>query len=215
MQTSHQPTIAAILTATLLGMATITGYAQPANRPKQETPPKPLFPNADMEPGGKLPAYARWLSFRVREANEEQLLGLVRSLDDELNNTSLVLLFEIGTKKLLFPGDAQWENWEYALSQDSVRKLLADVNLYKVGHHGSLNATPKTMWSLFANKGTASKAGRLKSVLSTLPGKHGSEKNNSEVPRKTLLKALQDESHLDNTDELPSGTLCTETRLAI
>ena len=24
--------------------------------------------------------------------------------------------------------------------------MLAEVDLYKVGHHGSLNATPKTLW---------------------------------------------------------------------
>ena len=43
---------------------------------------------------------------------------MLRSMDDELNNTSLILLFEIGGKKLLFPGDTQWENWEYALSNN-------------------------------------------------------------------------------------------------
>jgi hypothetical protein len=135
----------------------------------------PLFPGAQTRPGGKLPADARWLAWRVRDSNEEQLLGIVRSLDDALNNTSVILLFEVGGKKLLFPGDAQWENWEYALSRDETRDLLKDVDLYKVGHHGSLNATPKSMWKLFENKGKPSKKGRLTSVLSTLPGKHGEE----------------------------------------
>jgi len=172
-----------------------------------------LFPGVQVQSGGKLPASARWLAYRVRMAAEEQMLSLVRILDDAMNNTSLILLFEVGGKKLLFPGDAQWENWEYALSIAGDRKLLQAVNLYKVGHHGSLNATPKTMWDLFKNRGKPSKQERLKSVLSTLPGKHGSEKNNSEVPRKTLLKALQDESSLDNTNELPAGALCTVTEL--
>ncbi len=52
----------------------------------------------------------------------EQLLGLVRSMDDALNNTSVILLFEAGGKKLLFPGDAQWENWELALTQERRRR---------------------------------------------------------------------------------------------
>ena len=174
-----------------------------------------LFPHAQTVSGGKLPAYARWLAYRVRQAQEEELLAVLRSMDDELNNTSLILLFEIGKKKLLFPGDAQWENWEFALSKADVRKLLSDTNLYKVGHHGSLNATPKTMWNLLKNKGPASKKGRLETVLSTLPGKHGRTKNDSEVPRDTLLTALREQSHLHNTDELASDALYTETRLVI
>jgi hypothetical protein len=32
-----------------------------------------------------------------------------------MNNTSVILFFEVGSKKLLFPGDAQIENWSYAL----------------------------------------------------------------------------------------------------
>ena len=40
---------------------------------------------------------------------------LVRRLDDALNNTSVILLFRPATRTLLFPGDAQIENWEYAL----------------------------------------------------------------------------------------------------
>ena len=36
-------------------------------------------------------------------------------MDKVLNNTSLILLFHIGETTLLFPGDAQIENWSYAL----------------------------------------------------------------------------------------------------
>ena len=66
-------------------------------------------------------------------------------LDQAMNNTNLILLFEIGAKKFLFSGDAQIENWTYALKAvpdvERVRELVADVGVYKVGHHGSLNAT--------------------------------------------------------------------------
>ena len=44
------------------------------------------------------------------------MLGIVRTLDQAMNNTSVILLFEVGNKKLLFPGDAQIENWSYALN---------------------------------------------------------------------------------------------------
>ena len=124
-----------------------------------------------------------------------------------MNNTSLILLFETKTKKLLFPGDAQIENWQYALGQEKFQKLLADVDVYKVGHHGSLNATPRSMWDLFKNKGAPNKKGRLKSVLSTKPGKHGSVASRTEVPRATLLKELSSHSELHSTDKLADGEL--------
>jgi hypothetical protein len=62
--------------------------------------------------------------------------------------------------KLLFPGDAQIENWAYALSEPTdlhgMKKLLADVDLYKVGNHGSRNATPRTLWDGFKHKSAKS-----------------------------------------------------------
>jgi hypothetical protein len=96
-------------------------------------------------------------------------------LDQQMNNTSVILLFQIGKKKLLFPGDAQLENWQYALGQKKYQSLLASVNLYKAGHHGSLNATPKSLWKLFKNKSdNKRRPNRLLSLMSTMEGKHGS-----------------------------------------
>lgn len=168
---------------------------------------QPVFPGHVKASGGKLPAYARWLAYRMRQAQGEQLLQIVRVLDKQMNNTSLILLFETKNKKLLFPGDAQIENWSVALSKEKYLKLLADVDLYKVGHHGSLNATPKTMWGQFTKKGKASKPGRMHSVLSTLPHKHGSEGSGTEVPRTTLLKELKSLTDLHATTELGAGEL--------
>ena len=174
-----------------------------------------LFPDRPYVSGGKLPFSSRWLAQRLRAARGEQLLALVRILDDVMNNTSVILLFEAGNKKLLFPGDAQIENWSYALSQPTIQKLLADVDLYKVGHHGSLNATPKTVWGLFSKRSSNPGSGRLTAVLSTLPGKHGSEASNTEVPRRTLLSALQAETNLHSTHLLPGGALLEEVSLRL
>jgi hypothetical protein len=55
------------------------------------------------------------------------VLGIVTTLDSYLNNTSLILLFEVNGKKFLFPGDAQLENWSWALGQPGINKLLKDV----------------------------------------------------------------------------------------
>jgi beta-lactamase superfamily II metal-dependent hydrolase len=160
---------------------------------------------------GTLPPDARWFRSRLDRMRGQQLLEIVRSLDDQMNNTSLILLFEVFGKKLLFPGDAQIENWSWAL-QDSpdhkdTLKLLSEVDVYKVGHHGSLNATPKKLlWENFKKR--SAKANRLTSLLSTMPGKHGSTTKGTEVPRKPLLAALEKETELSNTSKLPKTEDC-------
>lgn len=175
-----------------------------------------LFPGRPVFPANRLPMEVIWFRDRLDQARAGQMLSIVRSLDDQMNNTSLILLFEIGEKKLLFPGDAQIENWNYALSKPEVVERLRDVDLYKVGHHGSRNATPRSMWALFDNKSeTETDPDRLKTVMSTLPGKHGHEKDHTEVPRKTLVDALKKESELHSTDALPEGRLCDEIPLAL
>lgn len=168
------------------------------------------FPSHDSVPGGKLPMHARWIAQRLRQARGEQLLQIVTALDNAMNNTSLILLFDVGGRKMLFPGDAQIENWQFALSDEKSLALLRDVHVYKVGHHGSLNATPKTLWQAFANKGGARRRGRLVTVLSTMSGKHGSESSGTEVPRSTLVRALREHSRLHDTRRLAEGALCEE-----
>jgi hypothetical protein len=76
---------------------------------------------------------------------------LALDLNSYTNNSSLVLAFELspGGKVLLFAADAQrgnWISWADADFKDgkavlSARDLLARTVLYKVGHHGSHNAT--------------------------------------------------------------------------
>ncbi len=62
-----------------------------------------------------------------------------------VNNTSLVLAIELtdSGKVLLFPGDAEeesWKEWENKEVED-LNELFKRTVLYKVGHHGSINAT--------------------------------------------------------------------------
>ena len=79
---------------------------------------------------------------------------LALKMDSYTNNTCLVLAFELPKSKqvLLFPADAQAGNWlswhdqKYDTKdgrQLSASDLLAKTSLYKVGHHGSHNATLK------------------------------------------------------------------------
>jgi hypothetical protein len=154
----------------------------------------------------RLSQEARWVMPRVDELRGEEMLAIVRSLDGVLNNTSVILLFEIGGSRLVFPGDAQLENWNYALHEcddaDAIRKRLADARFYKVGHHGSLNATPKSLWNGFGHRGAKPSPGRLTTMVSTAAGKHGSEKRGTEVPRKVLIEELTKMSDLHNTQSL-------------
>jgi L-ascorbate metabolism protein UlaG (beta-lactamase superfamily) len=164
-----------------------------------------LFPSARSTVNA-IPFEARWIVPRLNSIHGDELLEIVRILDKAMNNTSLILLFETGGKKLLFSGDAQIENWSYALrhapDRSRVRRLLADVHFYKVGHHGSLNATPKSLWGLFDHRGEAGSPERLRTVMSTMKGKHGSTRRNTEVPRRTLVEALEAESDHFSTESL-------------
>lgn len=161
-----------------------------------------LFPQASVRSRDSLPPHTRWFIERLERLRGEQLLSIVRTLDEALNNTSVILLFHCGGKKLLFPGDAQIENWAYALSKPEVRRWLEDVDLYKVGHHGSLNATPKTLWGLFRKRSPDPVPGRLATVNSTTPGKHGDARRGTEVPRKKLVDTLRAESDYFTTEEI-------------
>ncbi len=169
--------------------------------------PAPLFPDAKRIPGNRLYTEQRWVARRVDFAASELMLGLVRALDDQMNNTSVILLFRAGTKSLLFPGDAQLENWQFALQSD-LAPLLDSVDLYKVGHHGSRNATPRSMWQRFSKRGDKNRPDRLTSVMSTKRGKHGCVKKHTEVPRVSLVDALKAESNLHTTESLDAGELC-------
>jgi len=78
---------------------------------------------------------------------------LAIDINSYTNNSSLVLAFELGKggKVLLFAADAQRGNWISWSEKDwkdgdstvTAKDLLARTVLYKVGHHGSHNATLK------------------------------------------------------------------------
>ncbi|MEM7165337.1 MAG: hypothetical protein AAF581_07735 [Planctomycetota bacterium] len=173
--------------------------ASAANLAKKS--PRVLFPRAEQY--RHTPVWARWIENRLQEMNGDSLMQIVRTLDHQLNNTSVILLFTVGDSSVLFPGDAQIENWSHALSKPHIQELLKGVNVYKVGHHGSLNATPRSLWNLFEHrKGKVSE--RMHSVVSTMGGKHGSRRADTEVPRETLVEALKEETHYLTTQAIRS-----------
>lgn len=173
-----------------------------ANRLAASPQRQPLFPDAPLLGPSDRPKWSRWLLRRLRVNRGDQLREIVRILDKAMNNTSVILLFDTGKHKLLFPGDAQIENWQYALEQKRYRKLLQGVTFYKVGHHGSLNGTPKSVWNSFERRSRRPTAGRLKTMVSTMKGKHGDKRRSTEVPRATLVKVLEDESSYVTTEAI-------------
>lgn len=133
------------------------------------------------------PGPGRWLIDRLDDHLVRSAERLVHQLDGVLNNTSLVLLVEAAGHRLLLPGDAEIENWGYALTAAPDHQAICDrlrgVELWKVGHHGSRNATPKlSLFPLLAQARPARVA-----VMSTLVGFY--DKTNP-VPSQALLDSL-------------------------
>jgi hypothetical protein len=69
------------------------------------------------------------------------------------NNLSVVLLIVWKKRRLLFVGDAEWEreyfkdgkhngSWNVMWKQHGTTLLSSPIDFLKVGHHGSINATP-------------------------------------------------------------------------
>lgn len=115
-------------------------------------------PIADAEDDARFADYfADGAESRTRRIDGEWLWTgaqrLALKMDNYTNNTCLVLAFQLPSSKqvLLFPADAQagsWHSWHdqtYPASDGTltIGDLLAQTVLYKVGHHGSHNATLK------------------------------------------------------------------------
>lgn len=164
-------------------------------------PTKRLYAEADAEVplptayrrGDPPPGPERWIAARLRRQEMTAMTTIVRWLDDALNNTSLILLIEAAGRQMLFAGDAQIENWGYTLEQlkrkRSLKRRLAELDLLKVGHHGSRNATPRSLVQLWSQH-QAGGGSKFVALMSTRVGVHGKTEA-TRVPRSTLVRALQ------------------------
>ena len=121
-------------------------------------------------------------------------------LDGMINSTSLVVIIEIQKARLLFAGDAEWGTWKHILENDEACALLRGATFFKVGHHGSHNATSKTLVEKILPRG-------IPAMISTQEGP-GNYRNR--IPLSELLQALQERNiHFVRSDKatkpLPSG----------
>jgi len=117
---------------------------------------------------------------------------LAFALDRYTNNLSVVVVFTYRGKSLLFAGDSQYGGWKSWLEAADAADVLGELCFYKVAHHGSENATPKS--ALDAMTGPA-----LVAMMST------QKKPWPSIPDKPLLNAIveQTDSRLFRTDWLP------------
>jgi beta-lactamase superfamily II metal-dependent hydrolase len=92
-----------------------------------------------------------------------------------------MLMLKVRKAHLLLPGDSQWGTWMRALADPAWRLLLARTRVYKVGHHGSYNATPPAFVEECLH-------GDVLNLVSVVP--HGSYRS---VPKRELLEALEED----------------------
>lgn len=112
-----------------------------------EGAPRPAAVRAKAGMAGEvLPINVSAADFRLlRVGMQQAAMSFVGDEDKLTNNTSVVLLLEWKGHRLLFTGDAECEektsSWSIML--DRAKPYLKDtVDFLKVGHHGSINATP-------------------------------------------------------------------------
>jgi hypothetical protein len=126
------------------------------------------------------------LSDEDKTAIHELHLGMEKSLavalDQAVNGTSLMLTFVVGNLSLLFPGDAQWGTWKAVLADPEKRRLLGKTHFYKVGHHGSHNATPVEFVEEVLTETGANQRRAMVSVRTRAQWK--------QIPRQPLLENL-------------------------
>jgi hypothetical protein len=150
--------------------------------------------------------YPDILEKAVRSSTPNALLMAAKKLDGILNNQSLVVLFIWRGQRLLFAGDAQAGNWLYWLydldkptkrpSEQQLaaegRAILGSLAFYKMGHHGSTNATPIAAVDAMGED--------FVTMCSTQENTFGTVANDSEVPRIPLISALAKKSLVIRSD---------------
>ena len=124
--------------------------------------------------------------------NDAGLLAASSILERAVNNTSVFFVLDVAGTKLLFPGDAQQGAWDHVLGDEQRRALVRDVKFYKIGHHGSHNATPKRYVEEILVDGAHAMLpwGLVKRWADT-------------IPKGTLLDALQAHQHVVTRADAP------------
>lgn len=108
-----------------------------------------------------------------------ELLAAASILERSVNNTSIFFVLDVDGTRLVFVGDSQQGAWEHVLQDPAARALVTNPAFYKIGHHGSHNATPRDyVTNAIGNHGT----------YAMLP--YGKVDQWGDIPNGNLLAAL-------------------------
>src|SRR5262249_30006915 len=105
----------------------------------------------------------------LRASAENPASRLALFLDNVRNNRSLVIVFRYKGKTLLFPGDAQWGNWQSWIGTAAAKQLLSELDFFKLAHHGSENATPVDVVNGLRDAGLAAMVSTQIEPFPTIP----------------------------------------------
>jgi hypothetical protein len=159
-----------------------------------------------MKPSTARPANISESDFsRLRSRMMSTALAFAELSGEVTNNTSVVLLIEWKNKRLLFVGDAEWDSkfkdgkhnasWN-VMWHERKSRLNAPIDFLKIGHHGSVNATPwndqedgevtepSTILDAILPIPASGASATAKAVVSTM------RKNYQTIPRSALLLEL-------------------------
>lgn len=116
--------------------------------------------------------------------------SLAFRLERAKNNSSLVLLFSFAGQHMLFAGDAQYGSWQSWRGRPDRDEILRSVTFYKVSHHGSHNATPRSAVEAMAESG-------IMAMMST------QNEPWDTIPDAKLMNALGKRARIVRTDATP------------
>lgn len=138
------------------------------------TPDPPLLTEADQQ--------------KIQHASSDLSDSALTSLEAAVNGTSLFIIMQVHETNFVFPGDAQWGTWNAVLADPNYRDMLCNTRFYKIGHHGSHNATPVDF--------VQELDGDIVAMASVRPIKKWKD-----IPRDPLLSALHDHGVIARSDE--------------
>ena len=129
------------------------------------------------------------------------LLSKVKKTDAS-NNTSILMILQYGEKKIMFTGDTEFEEENYLMSKYSTSTL--DVDLLKVGHHGSAGSSSDAFLKILSPEyATISSGKENRYGHPTLRTLHRLERANTQIWRSDqkgdiLVYVYADKIHIEN-----------------
>jgi len=147
-----------------------------------DTDREDLFDAVYRVPAGEVEARVPAELFKSRNAmrlnglayDQAGLLAAASVLERSVNNTSVFFVLDVRRSRFVFVGDSQQGAWEHVLDDPASRALVTDAVFYKVGHHGSHNATPRRFVEEVLGDGATAMVpvGRVKAWADSIPNEH-------------------------------------------